>query len=139
MLSDHIPVTATLRIDETGVFESQAELLQETGAGEGPAWNPRLGLLTSGEGNINLLDLDGKQSIYREKAGSNGLMFDHQGRLVICEPVARRVSRVESDGRLTVLADRHGDRKFNQPNDLTIDSTGRIYFSDPRYGDRSGM
>lgn len=139
MLSDHIPVTATLRIDETGVFESQAELLQETGAGEGPAWNPRLGLLTSGEGNINVRDLVGKQGIYREKAGSNGLMFDHQGRLVICEAVARRVSRVESDGRLTVLADRYGDRKFNQPNDLTIDSTGRIYFSDPRYGDRSGM
>lgn len=118
---------------------AKPELLQETGAGEGPAWHPQLGLLSSGEGNINRRDRDGKRSIYRAQAGSNGLLFDRQGRLVICEPVQRRVSRLEADGTLTVLADRYAGQRFNQPNDLTIDSLNRIYFSDPCYGDRSHM
>ena len=115
------------------------ELLQEQGAGEGPAWHPQLGLLTSGEGNINRRDRDGKRSVYRKGAGSNGLLFDRQGRLVICEPVKRRVSRLEADGTLTVLADRYDGKHFNQPNDLTIDTKNRIYFSDPCYGNRSQM
>lgn len=118
---------------------AKPELLQETGAGEGPAWHPQLGLLSSGEGNINRRDRDGKRSIYRAQAGSNGLLFDRQGRLVICEPVQRRVSRLEADGTLTVLADRYAGQRFNQPNDLTIDSRNHIYFSDPCYGDRSHM
>lgn len=114
-------------------------LLQETGAGEGPAWHPELGLLTSGDGHVFRRDRDGRQSVYRENAGSNGLMFDRQGRLVICEPVRRRVSRLESDGSLTVLAERFEGQRFNQPNDLTVDTRGRLFFSDPQYGDRSGM
>ena len=114
-------------------------MLQETGAGEGPAWHPELGLLSSGEGNINRRDRDGKTSVYREKAGSNGLIFDRDGRLIICEPVQRRVTRLDKNGQLTVLADRYEGKRFNQPNDVTMDSKGRIYFSDPRYGDRTGM
>lgn len=124
------------------VFEGDAtpRLLQENGAGEGPAWHPQLGLLTSGgDGHIWRRDRDGNASIHRKDAGSNGLMFDRQGRLVLCEPVRRRVSRVEADGTVTVLADSYDGKKFNQPNDLTIDSKGRIYFTDPQYGDRSRM
>ncbi len=118
---------------------ARPELLQERGAGEGPAWHPRLGLLTSGDGDIVRRALDGKVSVYRKGVGSNGLMFDRQGRLVICEAANRRVTRIEDDGRLTVLADRFDGHRFNQPNDLTLDSHGRIYFSDPCYGDRRGM
>jgi gluconolactonase len=121
------------------VLGSQPELLQERGAGEGPAWHPDLGLLTSGEGNINLRDKSGKLSVYRAKAGSNGLMFDRQGRLVICESAQKRITRLEKDGTLTVLADSYDGKHFNQPNDLTMDSKDRIYFSDPCYGDRSQM
>jgi len=142
--SDHFPVTATILMDDdssagNAALLSEPELLQEHGAGEGPAWHPELGLLTSGEGNINRRDRNGNTSVYRENAGSNGLMFDRQGRLVICEPVRRRVTRIEADGSTTVLAETFGGKKFNQPNDLTIDSRNRIYFSDPRYGDRAGM
>lgn len=121
------------------VGNGEPELLAEQGAGEGPVWHPQLGLLTSGDGQIFRRDLQGKTSIFRKNAGSNGLMFDRQRRLVICEAVDRRVTRLEPDGRLTVLADRYGGKRFNQPNDLTQDSRGRIYFSDPRYGDRSNM
>jgi gluconolactonase len=142
-LSDHFPVSATLKLRKSSqpepIFLSEPELLQEHGAGEGPAWHPELGLLTSGEGNINLRSKDGTTVVYRADAGSNGLMFDRQGRLVICEPVRRRVSRVEIDGSTLVLAESYEGKKFNQPNDLTMDSQDRIYFSDPRYGDREGM
>src|SRR3954470_6827206 len=115
---------------------ARPELLQERGAGEGPAWHPRLGLLTSGDGDIVRRALDGTVSVYRKGVGSNGLMFDRRGRLVICEAANRRVTRIEDDGRLTILADRYDGHRFNQPNDLTLDSRGRIYFSDPCYGDR---
>lgn len=118
---------------------AKPEMLQEQGAGEGPAWHPELGLLTSGEGNINRRDRDGKRSVYRERAGSNGLLFDRQGRLVVCEPVQRRVTRLETNHKLTVLAENYEGKHFNQPNDLTIDGQNRIYFSDPCYGDRSQM
>jgi gluconolactonase len=112
-------------------------LLQPTGAGEGPAWHPELGLLTSGEGHVMRRDRDGKSSVFLEGAGTNGLIFDRQGRLVMCQPAFRRVARREADGTITVLAERYVGEPFNQPNDLTIDSKNRIYFSDPCYGDRS--
>ena len=58
---------------------------------------------------------------------------------MICEAAHRRVTRIEHGGRLTILADRYDGHRFNQPNDLSLDSRGRIYFSDPCYGDRRGM
>jgi len=131
--------TSALSQERSTIFSSTPVMIQETGAGEGPAWHPELGLLTSGDGDIHRRDRDGKQTVYLKQAGSNGLMFDRQGRLVVCEPVRRRVSRIEPDGAVTVLAATYGGKKFNQPNDLTIDRRQRIYFSDPQYGDRSGM
>ncbi len=109
------------------------------GAGEGPAWHPDGYLLSSGDGHINRHDGKGGVSIVRDGAGSNGLLVDPQRRLVICESSRRRVTRLERDGSLTVLAERFEGRRFNTPNDLTIDSKGRIYFSDPRYGPRDDM
>lgn len=121
------------------VFSGPAKLVQPHGAGEGPVWHPELGLFTSGEGNINRRDLSGNTSVYRKGAGSNGLLFDRQGRLIVCENVKRRITRIDADGAMTVLADGYDGQKFNQPNDLSIDSKDRIYFTDPQYGDRSGM
>ncbi len=138
-LSDHIPVTATIEIDAPGIFDGPAVMLQEHGAGEGPAWHPMLGLLSSGEGNINLRNLQGVTSIYRQNAGSNGLMFDRSGRLLVCEPIRRRVTRLDPDGTIQILAETYSGMKFNQPNDMAIDSKNRVYFSDPCYGDRSGL
>ncbi len=139
--SDHYPVTVTLKTNAsvTEPLVSAPILMQEHGAGEGPAWHPELGLLSSGDGNINRRDRNAKTSVYRSNAGSNGLMFDRQGRLIVCEPVRRRVTRIEADGSVKVLAETFDGKKFNQPNDLTIDSRNRIYFSDPRYGARAGM
>ena len=81
---------------------------------------------------------DGKTTVFRHNA-SNGLLFDREGRLIACESGLRRVTRTEKDGSITVLADRFEGKRFNTPNDLCMDSKGRIYFTDPRYGSREGM
>lgn len=107
------------------------------GAGEGPAWHDGSLYFTDGE-HINRMDPRGRTTVFRNNA-SNGLLFDREGRLVACESGLRRVTRTETDGRITVLADRYKGKRFNSPNDLCIDSKGRIYFTDPRYGSRDGM
>src|SRR6266571_8176526 len=66
--------------------------------------------------------------------GSNGLTLDPQGRLTINEHGNHRVTRVEKDGRLTVLADRYAGKRLNSPNDLVYRSDGTLYFTDPPFG-----
>ena len=107
------------------------------GAGEGPAWKDGALYFTDGQ-HINRLGPDGKTTVFCHNA-SNGLLFDREGRLVACESGLRRVTRTEKDGSITVLADRFRGKRFNTPNDLCMDSKGRIYFTDPRYGSREGM
>jgi gluconolactonase len=110
------------------------------GAGEGPAWHPGGEIYFTAGGNISRRDANGKVYIFRKSPnGANGLLFDPQGRLIACESRNRRITRSEPEGRITVLADHFEGKRFNSPNDLTIDSKGRIYFSDPRYGPRDDM
>ncbi|NNC80557.1 MAG: SMP-30/gluconolactonase/LRE family protein [Acidimicrobiales bacterium] len=65
---------------------------------------------------------------------SNGLALDAQGGLYACLDGGRAVVRFEEDGSRTVVADSFEGKRLNSPNDLSIDSDGRIWFSDPRYG-----
>jgi gluconolactonase len=127
---------------EEPIFEPGAKLTKLAGggaAGEGPAWDPKLGVLTSGEKGIYQYTPDGESKLWRKDAGTNGLLFDRDGNLVCCEPARRSVSRITRDGKRTVLTDSFGGYKYNQPNDLTIDSKNRIYFSDPCYGPRDDL
>ena len=124
------------------IFEggTQPQMVLESGAGEGPAWHPDFGLFFSGPEGISLMAPSGKTSLFLPKAGSNGLLFDHQGRLLICQPGYRRVSRFDVQAKkLQVLTDGFGGKPYNQPNDITVDSKGRVYFSDPKYGPREGL
>lgn len=66
--------------------------------------------------------------------GSNGLTFDPQGRLTICQHGNRRVIRVEPHGNITVMADRFEGKALNSPNDLVYRSDGTLYFTDPPFG-----
>jgi gluconolactonase len=127
---------------EEAVFAPGAKLKVEAeggAGGEGPAWHPKLGVLSSGNGHVYQLTRDGRSRVYRQGAGTNGLLFDPRGRLIACESDARRITRTDADGKITVLTDRYQGKRYNTPNDVTIDSKGRIYFSDPRYGDRKDM
>ncbi len=69
-----------------------------------------------------------------DEPGSNGLSVDAQGRLHLCEHGDRRVTRIEKNGKKTVLADNYMGKKFNSPNDLALHPNGDIYFTDPPYG-----
>lgn len=114
--------------------------LGSVGAGEGPAWDGKGNLYFTGKNRITVRDSTGQIRVFRNPAdGACGLLFDNAGRLLICEGKTRRMTRMDSDGRITVLADRYQGMRFNSPNDVTIDSKGRIYFSDPRYGPRDDM
>src|SRR6187455_702593 len=58
----------------------------------------------------------GSVSVFRKPSNnSNGNSRDRQGRLVTCEHDARRVTRTEPDGAITVLADSYNGRKLNSP------------------------
>jgi gluconolactonase len=107
---------------------------------EGPAEGPDGCVYFSDIGN-RIMKFDpktGKTTAFRDLSGrSNGLKFDATGRLVACEGAntggGRRISVTEKDGTVKALADKFDGKRFNSPNDLTLDAKGRVYFSDPRY------
>jgi gluconolactonase len=117
---------------------------------EGPVWSRRGGYLLFSDPNHNAIykyQDDTGLSVFKEKSGydgqdiadygqpgSNGLTFDPQGRLVINEHGRHRVSRMEANGTLTVLADRYRGKRLNSPNDLVVKSDGAVYFTDPPFG-----
>jgi gluconolactonase len=66
--------------------------------------------------------------------GSNGLTWDADRRLVLCQHGDRRIARLDAPGRFTTLADRYQGKRLNSPNDLAFKSNGDLYFTDPPYG-----
>jgi gluconolactonase len=101
---------------------------------EGPLWHPDGYLLFVDIRRSQICKLvpGGKPEVIREDSGeSNGMTFDAQGRVVICEMVNRRVTRMEADGSFTVLADRWDQKRLNRPNDVVGKSDGSLYFTNP--------
>ncbi len=77
----------------------------------------------------------GAEPFAGREPGSNGLVFDREGRLVMCQHGDRRIVRRERDGSVTVLADRYRGQRLNSPNDLVYRrSNGDLYFTDPPFG-----
>ena len=68
------------------------------------------------------------------ESGSNGLLLDARGRLILCQHGDRRIARLEDDGPFTALADRYRGKRLNSPNDAVFKSNGDLYFTDPPYG-----
>ncbi len=72
------------------------------------------------------------RTIRRDSGGANGMAFDSQGRLLMCEMLGRRVTRLEQDGSLTTLWQAESEGKGG-PNDIVVSASGRIYFTMPRH------
>ena len=106
---------------------------------EGPVWfgDGRF-LLWSDIPNNRVMKWEeetGAVSVFRKPSNNtNGNTRDRQGRLVSCEHDARRVTRTEHDGTITVLADSYQGKPLNSPNDVVCKSDGSIWFSDPPFG-----
>ena len=101
---------------------------------EGPLWHPDGYLLfvdirTS---RIYRLTPGGEPEVVREDSGeANGMTFDADGRLVVCEMVNRRVARREDNGAWTTVADGYNGQRLNRPNDVVLKSDGSLYFTNP--------
>jgi gluconolactonase len=77
----------------------------------------------------------GAVSVFRRPSNNaNGNTRDRQGRLITCEHDARRVTRTEIDGSITVLIDQFDGKPLNSPNDVVVKSDGAIWFTDPPFG-----
>ncbi|CAN5291637.1 SMP-30/gluconolactonase/LRE family protein [soil metagenome] len=68
-----------------------------------------------------------------KEPGSNGLAYDKDGNLVLCQHGDRRVA-VLKDGKFVTLADKYMGKRLNSPNDLVYAANGDLYFTDPPYG-----
>lgn len=108
---------------------------------EGPLWWKEGGyLLFSDIGNNQRLKWapgEGASVFHEPTNNANGLTRDVQGRLIACEHGTRRVTRMEPDGSITVIASNYQGRRLNRPNDVVVKSDGSIYFSDPGAPDPS--
>lgn len=108
---------------------------------EGPAWDGEALLFTSiQQSRIMRYDPSaGKSTVYLDGTNyANGLMFGPNGVLYACEGGARRVVRYEPDGASTALTDGFEGKRLNIPNDLAIDTDGRVWFTDPFYEGSGG-
>ncbi len=82
---------------------------------------------------IHKLDATGTLSVFAEPSGHcNGLMVAGD-RLLACEMDGRLKQFNLTDAKETALAEQYEGKRFNAPNDLVIDKTGGIYFTDPRF------
>ena len=92
---------------------------------------------------IMKLGPDGVLMTFRENSNvANGLLVDQENRLIACEGATferpgvkvsgkPQVTRTDlKSGKIEILADKFDDKPFTGPNDLTMDSKGRIYFTD---------
>ena len=102
---------------------------------EGPLWwkedNCLLFSEVRGNRRWKWSEAEGVTLVQESTNNANGLTRDRQGRLVMCEGGARRVSRVEHDGSITAIASNYHGRRLNRPNDVVVKSDGTIYFTDP--------
>lgn len=117
---------------------------------EGPVWNKRGGYLLFSDipnNAINRWKQGEGVSVYLRPAGyagptpagrelgTNGLVFDAQGKLVMADHGNRQIARLnDSNFTRTTLADRYDGKRLNSPNDLVYHSSGDLYFTDPPYG-----
>jgi len=147
-LSERYPDPLVQVLDESflkyRIFNASIEKL---GTGmrwlEGPVWfGDGRYLLVSDIPNNRIMRWDevtGSLSVFRDSSNySNGLCRDRQGRLLICEGSTtthegRRITRMEYDGRITVLADQFEGKRFNSPNDIAVKRDDSIWFTDPPF------
>lgn len=136
------------------IIPSDAELVELFNGGEGfllegPCMSPNGELFftdipftkISGlkAGIIWKYNLESKEtSIFRSPSGmANGMTFDAYGNLIICEGAdfgGQRVVKTNMEtGKSEIIAGLYKGKPFNAPNDVTIDESGQIYFTDPRY------
>jgi gluconolactonase len=112
---------------------------------EGPLWHPDGYLLFSdmpGDVRRRWDEENGVQEVANPSNKGNGMTWDLDGRLLVCEHVTSSVVRMDPDGEgggREVLATHYDGKELNSPNDVVVKSDGAIYFTDPTYGRMPGF
>jgi gluconolactonase len=108
---------------------------------EGPVWDGA-GLIYSSIDNNEIRRFDPVSRsvavVYRNTNATNGLALGADGALYACEGASGAIARYDANGSKTVLVGQFEGKRLNSPNDLVLDRAGRIWFTDPRYGDQTG-
>ncbi|MCX7629384.1 MAG: isochorismatase family protein [Geminicoccaceae bacterium] len=105
---------------------------------EGPVWHPIEGCLLFSDMPADVRRRwspeGGVVEVARPSNKSNGLTFDAELNLLVCEHATSSLVRIRRDGRREVLASHFEGKELNSPNDVCVRSDGSIYFTDPFYG-----
>jgi gluconolactonase len=105
---------------------------------EGPIWNKQGEFLLfsdmPGDVRRRWSERDGVEEIMRPSNKCNGMVYDAEGNLLVCEHVTSSLVRERPDGTRETIASHYGGKELNSPNDVVTRSDGTIYFSDPVYG-----
>ncbi len=104
---------------------------------EGPVWNQEGFLLFSdmpGDIRRRWSPTDGVTVVSQPANKCNGMAYDQQGRLLVCEHSTSRLVRESPDGEMEVLASTYQGKELNSPNDVVVSFGGDIFFTDPTYG-----
>lgn len=104
---------------------------------EGPIWHPVDHYLLFSDMPADVrrrLDRAGVREVMRPSNKANGMTYDADLNLLVCEHATSSVVRFRPDGRREVLASHFEGRELNSPNDICVHSDGSIWFTDPWYG-----
>ncbi len=109
---------------------------------EGPLWHPSEHYLLFSDmpGDVRRRwDVNGVADVMRPSNKCNGLTYDHDLNLIICEHSTSSLVKLRPDGTRQILASFFEGQELNSPNDVCLRSCGSIYFTDPYYGRMPGF
>lgn len=109
---------------------------------EGPVWDGGGVLFVDMRASriLRYEPVSGEVALFAEQTNeANGLTVDAAGRIYACESGAGRIVRYDPDGSRIVVAEAYEGQRLNSPNDIVLDRQGRLWFTDPRYGERETM
>jgi gluconolactonase len=110
---------------------------------EGPIWNHAEGYLLfsdmPGDVRRRWSESGGVEEVMNPSNKGNGMVYDAEGNLLVCEHVTSSLVRERPDGTRETLATHYKGKELNSPNDVCVRSDGTIYFSDPWYGRMPGF
>jgi gluconolactonase len=106
---------------------------------EGPVWNPREQRLyfsdIPGDARWRWSEAGGMELVAEPTFKGNGMAYDVDGSLLVCEQVSSCLVRIRADGRRELVAWQYEGVYLNSPNDVVVRALdGSIYFTDPDYG-----
>jgi gluconolactonase len=110
---------------------------------EGPIWRPLDNYLLFSDmpGDVRRRwdPENGVAEVRRPSNKCNGMTYDADLNLIVCEHATSSLVRERADGRPEVLASHFEGKELNSPNDVCVRSDGSIYFTDPWYGRMPGF